>query len=385
MQARSEGPISKQESRTTIPPDSELPRLATPPPAEASTRRGRLIALGIVLALSFLFVLRIAEPLWVGIAFGTFMAFTAQPAYRKVCSVLGNRRELAAAITTIVFGLLWILVGGVMVYVLSRELFALVAHLQERFRGGSLADVIGEGPAHWIDRLGFNRQTLNEHIQQALTAASNEIATAAGVILQTTSTAFLGIIIGMMTMYYVLLEWPRLPVRLERVLPLDPRHTRSLILEFRDVGRSALIGTIATAAVQGIFGGIGYAICGIPHSVTWGLVTALASLIPAIGTALIWIPMGIYLVVVGRTGWAILEMTWGIVVVVGICDYVIRPRLVGSKGQGHPLLMLIALLGGIEVFGLAGLIVGPVVMSLFVAIMRIYEREMAWEQTHPRR
>lgn len=347
-----------------------------------STRRGRLIALGILLLVSFLAVVRIAAPLWVGIAFGTFMAFTAQPYYRWIATKLGHRRELAAVLTTVIFGILFMVVLALMIWVLSREVYEVINLLQDRTRSGSLSDVIGEAPARWLERLGVNRAAVMRHAQQEISAASNWAATAAGVVLSTTSTAVLGGVVGLMTMYYVLVEWPRLPVRLERVLPLDPRHTRALIIEFRDVGRSALIGTVMTAAVQGVTAGIGYAICGVPHAVTWALVTALASLIPAIGTALVWIPIGLYLAFSGHSGLAAIELIWGTLVVVGVSDYVIRPRLVGGHGQGHPLLMLIALLGGIEVFGLAGLIVGPVLMSLFVAILRIYEREVTWDRVH---
>jgi predicted PurR-regulated permease PerM len=352
---------------------------------QESTRKSRLMALGVLLFVSFLSVLRVAAPLWVGMAFGTFMAFTAQPTYRWLAAKLGNRKPLAAVITTVIMGITWTVFGAITIYVLTRELFTLIGVLQAKFSHGSLTDFIGQRGVTLVEKLGINRATLTEKIQSELAAVSNSIATAAGVILSTTSNAVLGIIVGLMTMYYVLVEWPRLPVRLERVLPLDPRHTRALVIEFRDVGRSALIGTIATALVQGLFGGVGYWISGIPHPVTWGLLTALASLIPAVGTALIWVPIGLYLLFTGHTGAGVLELTWGTLVVVGVCDYVIRPRLVGSKGKGHPLLMLVGLLGGIEVFGLTGLIVGPVLMSLFVAILRIYEREVTWESTHPKK
>lgn len=375
--------ISKPESsRPSVPPDSELPRISTPAPVQEATRRGRIHALGIVLLLSFLAVARIAAPLWVGIAFGTFMAFTAQGLYRRLSARLGHRRELAAILTTVFSGIASLAVLAGLVWLLSKEIYEVIDLLQARLRTGSLAAIIGDVPAHWLERAGVNRDALLHQAQQELAAASNWVATAAGVILSTTATTVLGVVIGLMTMYYVLVEWPRLPVRLERVLPLDPRHTRALIIEFRDVGRSALIGTVLTAFVQGLTAGVGYAICGVPRAITWGVVTALASLIPAVGTALVWIPIGLYLAFTGHSGLAAVELIWGMVVVVGVSDYVIRPRLVGGHGQGHPLLMLIALLGGIEVFGLAGLIVGPVIMSLFVAILRIYEREVQWDRVH---
>jgi predicted PurR-regulated permease PerM len=350
---------------------------------QESTRKSRLIALGVLLLLSFLLVARIAEPLWIGIAFGTFMAFTAQPYYRWFANRLGHRRELAAIVTTVVFGLVFIAIMAAMIFFLSKEIYAVIDLLQARVQQGSISAIIGETPALWLEHLGVNKEEVMRQAQHELAAASNWVASAAGVILSTTASTVLSAVVGLMTMYYVLVEWPRLPVRLERVLPLDPRHTRALIIEFRDVGRSALIGTVLTAMVQGITAGIGYAICGVPHAVTWALLTALASLIPAIGTALVWIPIGLYLAFTGHSGLAAVELIWGTLVVVGISDYVIRPRLVGGHGQGHPLLMLIALLGGIEVFGLAGLIVGPVLMSLFVAILRIYEREVTMDRLHP--
>ena len=162
----------------------------------------------------------------------------------------------------------------------------------------------------------------------------------------------------------------------ERIAPLEPRHTRALIIEAREVGRTAFIGTIATAIVQGMLAGIGYAVLGVPQPVTWAVVTALASFLPVIGTAIVWVPVSAYLVMDGHPVRAVLMAIYGVVIVTSLADYVIRPRIVGSRGHGHPLLTLIALLGGIEVFGLAGLIVAPIVMSVFVAAFRLYEREV---------
>jgi predicted PurR-regulated permease PerM len=121
---------------------------------------------------------------------------------------------------------------------------------------------------------------------------------------------------------------------------------------------------------------IGYTISDLPHAVTWGLFTAVASFFPVVGTALIWVPVSLYFISRGLISHAVLQAIWGLLLVVGIGEYMLRPRLVGRKGKGHPLLMLVAALGGIQVFGLAGIVVGPVTMSLFLAILTIYEREI---------
>jgi predicted PurR-regulated permease PerM len=353
-----------------------MPELDSAPVAP-STRKGRRIALGILLALSFLTVAYIASSLWVGLMLGTVMAFSAQPMYRWLTVRFGERRWLAAALTTFVGGL--ITASGALLagYILTREFLLLVALLQKKLANPSLNALIGERGAALIASFGIDRAELMHRLQMMLGRASTYFADAAGVILQATTSALLTFIIALWTMYYVLLEWPHIAIRLERLLPLDPRHTRALTQEFREVGRSAFIGTVATAAVQGVLAGVGYLIAGVPHSVTWGLMTAIGSFVPVVGTALVWGPVAAYLLIAGQPLWAVFVVVWGLLVVMAVADYVVRPRLAGKTGQAQPLLMLVALLGGIEVFGLAGLIVGPVLLSLFLAIARIYEREVS--------
>ncbi len=108
---------------------------------------------------------------------------------------------------------------------------------------------------------------------------------------------------------------------------------------------------------------------------TWGLFTMISSLLPVVGTFLVWVPIAAYEIANGHVGWGVFILIWGFIVVSIATDYVIRPRLVGKKGHGHPLLMVVSLIGGIEVMGLPGLIVAPILMSLFLAVLKIYERD----------
>jgi predicted PurR-regulated permease PerM len=334
------------------------------------------MALGVLLLLSLLTVARLAAPVWVGIVFGVLLAFTTQPFYRKLSVHLGKRSKAAALLTTMLTGTITVLAGALAVYVLTRELFVIIAVIQNKLDSGTLASIIGQRNARIIDQAGVNEAELMRRVQQELGRATAYATQAAGLVLQTTTTAVVGLVIGCITMYYVLVEWPSIPVRLERILPLDPRHTRALVLEFRDIGRSAILGTMSTAVFQGVVGAVGYAISGLPHAVTWGLCTAVASFFPVAGTALVWIPVTLYFMAKGQIAFAILQGVWGLLLVVGVGEYVLRPRLVGRRGKGQPLLMLVAALGGIQMFGLGGIVVGPVLMSLFLAILTIYEREV---------
>ncbi len=368
-------PPPSEVSRSSLKmSDLELPRIHLAP-ATKETEHRRRISLVVLLLLAFFAVAWLVSPLWVGIALGTTMAFTVQPSYRRLSRRLHDRKHVAAALLTLGAGIFCLVGGGLALYVVTAELFDIAGVLQRRLQHGSLEELFGRSAVGVLDQLHVDRSGLLGHIRDGVAAAESRATSSVGAALEATSDASFGLVIALLTMYYVLLEWPTIALRLERTLPLDPRHTRALMLEFRDVGRTALIGTLATAIVQGMLAWVGFWLSGVPEPLTWAFVTALASFVPLIGTSVVWGPMAIYLLSRGEIAQACLELAWGIFIVMMLADYVIRPRIVGSGGHGHPLLMLLSLLGGIEVFGLAGLIVGPIVMALFLAVLRIYERE----------
>jgi predicted PurR-regulated permease PerM len=365
-----DAPDSADERLRIMAAEPTLPNAA---PYVARTRRWALVA---VVALSFAAAAWVAHPLWVAILLGVVMAVSAHRPYEALLKRIGERRRTwAAAVVTLSSGVLLAIVGALILLTLTNELMKLVSHLDRHGGSGSLAGLIGERGAGVVEDLGFDTQRVYAWTRRELEAAASYMATLAAVVVRTASYALLGLVVSLMTMYYVLIEGPRLARRIERIAPLEPYHTRSLLLEAREVGRDAFLGTLATAVIQGVLAGIGYAVLGVPQPVTWAVATALASFLPVIGTAIIWVPLSGYLLVEGHPVRAVLLLAWGIVVVTSLADYVIRPRIVGARGHSHPLLTLIALLGGLEVFGLAGLIIAPIVMSVFVAAFRIYERE----------
>ena len=353
-----------------------------PSPPSPRTRRRALVA---VVILSFLAAVWVAAPLWVAVLVGVVLAISMQRPYFALASALGARHaSWAAAVVTIASGIAAGLVSAVVALTFTSEAMKVVTHLDAE-RTGSLGGLLGERGARAIAELGVDTDRLYRWIQGELSAAAAYAATLGAMLVRYTSFAILGLVVALMTMYYVLLDGPSLARRIERLAPLDPRHTRALLVEAREVGRTAFIGTIATAVVQGVIAGLGYAMFGVPQPVMWGLATALGSFLPIIGTAIVWVPLSGYLLVEGHPVRAVMLAAWGIVAVTSIADYWIRPKIVGSHGHGHPLLTLLALLGGIEVFGLAGLLVAPIVMSVFVAAFRIYEREVTGGPPAPAR
>src|SRR5262249_6936234 len=134
---------------------------------------------------------------------------------------------------------------------------------------------------------------------------------------------------------------------------------------------------VVTGLAQGAFAAVGYWVTGVPEPAFFGAATAVASLVPGVGTLLVWVPAGLFLIATRHPGVGALRLVWGGLVGVGASDYVIRPRLVGGHGTMPALMTFAALFGGVEVFGLAGLILGPLIMSLSYAILRIFAQESA--------
>jgi predicted PurR-regulated permease PerM len=345
------------------------------PSAPEPQRRAQRVALAVIMGLTFLVVAWMAAPLLVGLALGTVAGFTAQPLHARLSMRMKQRRALASAVTTLLGGLLMLAGGAASLWVVARQLVDAASAVQHQVASGS-GSLIGPRSTRLFAALGLSRDVVVAWIQGQIGRLGSVAAQAAGVVVEASAGALLTIVVALWTMYYVLLDWPRIERHLERLMPLDPRHTQALVDEFRDVGRRAFVGTVASAIVQGTLAGVGFAMLGVPEPVTWGAILAVLSFIPVVGTLLVWVPATLWLVTMGHPARAALLVAWSLLLVMAATDYIIKPRLVGQGDDGaHPLLTLVALLGGISVFGVAGVIVGPVIMSLFVASARIYERE----------
>ena len=207
-----------------------------------------------------------------------------------------------------------------------------------------------------------------------MSLGSRAAGLAAGVV-DATFHGVLGLCFTGLATYYVLRHWAESVRRAEALLPIAPRHTRALLGQFRRVGSDVLRGTVVTGVLQGILAGFGYWVTGVPDPAFFGALTAAASLVPALGTLIVWVPAGLYLVGTGHPARGVLELLHGVLVVGIVTNYVIRPRLVVRSSGVPTVLTFVSLFGGIEVFGVIGLVVGPVIVTLCVAVLKTYEEE----------
>lgn len=221
----------------------------------------------------------------------------------------------------------------------------------------------------------FDTQTLNQEriLSDIRQFSQNSLGLLQAVYQGITSFVF-WVFVMFFALYYFLIDGKRMLGHLMSLSPLRDEHDKLLVKKFISISRATLKGTIVVGAIQGFLMGITFWIAGIPSPAIWGLVATLSSIIPMFGAGLVWLPAGIIMLFLGNIwqGVFILAVGTGIISVI---DNILRPKLVGNDTQMHPLLVLFATLGGISLFGLTGFIIGPIIVSLFMALGEIYNIE----------
>lgn len=219
----------------------------------------------------------------------------------------------------------------------------------------------------------FTAKSLIEKMTEFASGFSKELLDLSTKLVGDVTGFVFGFILMLFILFFLLRDHDKIVSTLYWVVPLSRSQEDALLNEARQVARSAVMGSFLTAIAQGIAGGIAMALAGFP-GLFWGTMMAFASFIPAVGTALIWLPASLYLLLTGDWAWGLFLAIWG-VVVVGSIDNILRPILMQGSSQMSTLLIFLSLLGGLQLFGLIGLIYGPIIFALTMVLLRLYTNE----------
>ncbi|MGH9904460.1 MAG: AI-2E family transporter, partial [Pyrinomonadaceae bacterium] len=173
------------------------------------------------------------------------------------------------------------------------------------------------------------------------------------------------------TMYYLFRDGDNIFEAVRDALPLEKEQATAIMARTRDVIGASVYGVFAIAIIQGTLGGLAFWVLGLPSAIVWGVAMVFLSMIPMLGAFLVWVPAAIYLAVTGHTLKAILLVLWG-TLVIGMIDNFLRPKLVGSRTKLHELLIFFAVLGGLQVFGVLGIVLGPVMLAITMALIDVF-------------
>lgn len=197
----------------------------------------------------------------------------------------------------------------------------------------------------------------------------------------TATRLVLNLVIALFGLYYLLLRPGEVWASVRPYIPFSGKNTDELRLRFRNVTISTIVGTGLVAAIQGVAVGLGFAIAGLSNAVFWGVVTMVFAILPVVGSGLVWGPGAIALAIGGHPGWGVGLAIWGLVVV-GNVDYIVRPIIFRKWANIPPLVTLVGALAGVPYFGLLGLLIGPLALSYFFELIRMYREEYLTEDNH---
>jgi len=225
-----------------------------------------------------------------------------------------------------------------------------------------------------MERFAVREQALDQAIQQQMSASGGTAAKAVTGAVAATGSIALQTAMMLIAFFFFLVDGKRLVQWLESISPLKGGQTTEILREFRNVSVSVLVSTLATAGVQSAAALVGYLIAGVPVPLFFAAITFLLALIPAIGAAVVCLAAALLMLINGEPKWAIFLAVWG-VLVVGVVDNIVKPLLVKRGMQLHGGIVFFALLGGLAAFGTVGLLLGPLIVAFFLALVRIYERD----------
>lgn len=319
---------------------------------------------------------RTLEPLWVPLLLGMVIAVGAYPLHvRLLRRMKGRHAGLSAALLTAVVMVLLLCVIAFLLLVVGHRALVFARELSARYQHHGAAGVLGPDVSRWLERFGIEPGQLGERVGAAASDIAAWAGGAATSIVAGLFTAIFTFIFTALTSYYLLREGEDGTSWLVKTLPLADRQVRQIVRDVRDVTRAMMLSTGLVALYQGVTSGIGYWMFGVESPMVWASLTGIASLLPAVGTAMIWAPVCAVLAMTGHVGRSLGVLAWSIVVVVFVADYILRPKLVGTRMKMNDLLVFIAIFGGIEAFGVMGVLLGPIAVAVLLSLVRIYQHD----------
>lgn len=336
----------------------------------------RVVLILILIAISLLF-LALLRPFLQSIFVAALFAALFYPMYRAVLSRVGQRRVVASALTILIV-LFFVVAPVALLLAVVTSQAADIAQtatpwIREQLATPGLITQTLEG-LPFYSYLEPYRDVALQRLGDVAGLASGWIIDAVQSATLTTLSALVSVLIVLYTLFFFLMEGDRLLFYVLYYLPLNDEDENKLLQRFTSVTRATLKGTAVIGFLQGLLAGCALFIAGIPSAVFWAVTMMVLSVVPGIGTALVWVPAVIYLMVGGQFLKAIL-LAGFCALVVGSIDNVLRPKLVGNDTQLHELMIFFSTLGGLIMFGFMGFVIGPIIAALFVTLWELYGDE----------
>lgn len=369
---------------STEAPISEIP--AHDPWTQETRDRwffGLLVASMVAVAVLF-------QPFVYVLGAGAVTVVVTWPIYQRILTAVNGKRALASVLSTLLIG---VIIGGPLaffVFLFVQQAITVVGQGVEFVNSGQMTAWLtwfsaadGGDVAGWVPKWASPhvsrlipadldvQKMVAKPLQDGSLTALNAFGGFVPTLVSSTLSAVFGAVIYVATVLSLYMEGPALLRVLRNLSPIEARYDRRLFEVFRELSNNMVVGTLAIAAIQAMFAGLGYGFCGVERALFFAILTGVCGFVPFVGTMAIWVPVVIYVSARYGLAWGGGLALWSMIVV-GQIDNVLRPFFMRGNTNIHPLVVGLAAFGGIGWFGVPGLLVGPLIVAFFLALYTIF-------------
>jgi predicted PurR-regulated permease PerM len=318
----------------------------------------------------------VVRPFVPALAWALALAVIGGPLHRRLARRLGGRPNLAAGLTVLLVAMVIVVPAVLVTHRLAREAVGAVERFQEEVETGRLRAAL-EGSSwtaplvRWVETSTDTRAAA----EQAINALGPRLAA----VLTNSVWIVVELFVTLFALFFLFRDSDAALATARRYMPLTGPETDRVFARIRDTIHATVFGTVTVAFVQGLLGGLMFWWLGLPAPLVWGAIMALLAIVPVLGAFVVWLPASVYLAIQGGWGKALLLAAWG-GIVISLIDNLLYPALVGKELRLHTLPVFFAVVGGIMAFGAAGLVIGPVLLAVAIALAEIWRQRFGGER-----
>lgn len=323
---------------------------------------------------------KIVQPFLGPLMWAIFIAFLLYPIHVRLSRRLRNRTELSAMILTIAVLLLFLGPLTGLSAAFASQVSDLLKFMQTTLTDQAQSNVLDFSNVPWVRELltraesllGIDSAQVRQYVEQGASTVLHWLASLGGKVFLGAVGTVMGFVLTMFMLFFFIRDGREMFDTTRDLIPMSEEYKARLFTHLAAVTRAMVLGTGATALIQGTLTGIAFVIVGLPSPLVFGVIAVLCSLLPFGGTALVWVPAAIVLAAQGHWGQTAFMVIWGSLLV-SLVDNVVRPMLVSGRANVGTLTVFIGVLGGLAAFGAIGLFLGPVVLALIIALIRFVQ------------
>ena len=340
-------------------------------PQDERQRVADLLFYAAVVLLAYL-TYRLFEPFFVPLCWAGVLVVCFHPMHARFERKWGPSR--AAALSTMIVTLALVLPGLVVTTAFVREAAQAIANLISAVESGQLARLERVGAWVEINILGHPPTNLPSLLREIAARTTESVTEQAAAMLRNAAIFIVSSITMVFAVFFFFRDADTIVDILRRLLPFEESRRERIMMQARNLIFASVVAGLVVAAIQGLLGGAAFAVLGIGEPVFWGVMMGFFSLLPMVGAWVVWAPLAIWLGMTGHMVQALILTGFG-VGIVGLVDNFLRPILLSGRAELNGLLIFIGLLGGVAVFGLLGLVLGPIILATVATLFEAYTRE----------